>query len=119
MPKAVKTRAILPRVRVLSGRDIALGPGKVELLDRVRETGSIAEAARQMGMSYNRAWLLIRTINRCFAGPLVIVARGGAQGGGAQLTATGRRVVELYHQMEKDFHTTTRPAWRELQKLMN
>ena len=71
-----------------------------------------------MDMSYNRAWLLIRTINRCFQEPLVTVARGGARGGGAQLTPAGCRVVELYHKMEEDFRITTEPAWRELQDLM-
>jgi len=69
--------AIQPRLRVRAGDEIALGPGKVELLGFVRETGSIAEAAKQMGMSYMRAWTLIKTMNACFKEPLVEAVRGG------------------------------------------
>jgi hypothetical protein len=55
------------RVRILLGRDIAVGPGKADLLEAIFKTNSIAAAAREMGMSYKRAWLLIDTMNRCFA----------------------------------------------------
>src|SRR5437899_2383002 len=92
-----KTKTIRPRFRVLCGRDIALGPGKVELLDHLNETGSISEAAQRMGMSYNRAWLLIKTINRCFKEPLVVALRGGTTGGGARLTEAGKKALALYH----------------------
>jgi len=91
---------IRPRLRVMAGREIALGPGKMELLEALRQTGSISRAAREMGMSYMRAWTLIRTMNRCFQKPVVVSTHGGAHGGGgAQLTATGRKVLALYKRM--------------------
>jgi molybdate transport system regulatory protein len=74
-----------------------IGPGKAELLARIRDTGSIAAAGRQMGMSYKRAWMLVEEMNAAFQQPLVIGTRGGAGGGGARLTGSGDRVLELYH----------------------
>jgi len=78
-----------------------LGPGKVQLLAAIRETGSIVESAKRMGMSYMRAWTLLRTMNRCFKSPLVEAVRGGAQGGGARLTPLGNRILALYQKMER------------------
>ena len=76
--------------------DAMLGPGKAELLRHIQQTGSIAAAGRQMGMSYKRAWMLIEEMNAAFNAPLVSSARGGAGGGGAQLTETGAEVLRLY-----------------------
>ena len=64
--------------------DIALGPGKVDLLTLIKKTGSIREAAERMHMSYMRAWTLIKTMNACFKEPLVEAVRGGKEGGGAE-----------------------------------
>ena len=76
--------------------DAMLGPGKAELLEHIRETGSIAAAGRQMDMSYKRAWMLVEEMNAAFRDPLVASARGGAGGGGAHLTAAGDDVLRLY-----------------------
>ena len=76
-----------------------LGPGKAELLEGIRDTGSIAAAGRRMGMSYKRAWALVEEMNAAFRAPLVSSARGGAGGGGAQLTPEGREVLEAYRAM--------------------
>ena len=103
-----------PRLRVYVGDEIALGPGKVELLEAILATGSISEAAKQLGMSYNRAWLLVRTMNSCFKEPLVQAERGGGTGGGATLTQSGRRVLALYQLMTLDTLAATKPAWSEL-----
>lgn len=73
-----------------------LGPGKAELLAGIRDTGSIAAAGRQMGMSYKRAWSLVDEMNTAFAQPLVTSNRGGAKGGSAALTDTGAAVLHLY-----------------------
>src|SRR5215475_786408 len=89
--KPSRSPQLRPRVRVLCGEEIAMGPGKVDLLALVAETGSIREAAERMHMSYMRAWTLIRTMNRCFKEPRVEAVRGGKQGGGARLTETGRK----------------------------
>lgn len=76
-----------------------MGPGKAELLERIRDTGSIAAAGRQMGMSYKRAWMLVEEMNAAFAEPLVASARGGAGGGGARLTEAGADVLRLYREV--------------------
>jgi len=94
------TVEIRPRLRVFHGKEVALGPGKADLLEALGKCGSITRAARSMGMSYMRAWTLIRTMNRCFKEPVVAARRGGVHGGGAQLTATGRRALALYRRME-------------------
>ena len=73
-----------------------IGPGKAELLTRIDDTGSIAAAGRAMGMSYKRAWLLVETLNAMFRDPVVESTRGGARGGGARLTDTGRAVLDAY-----------------------
>lgn len=117
-PKATKP-GIRPRLRIVAGKNIAFGPGKAELLEALDETGSITEAAHRLGMSYMRAWTLIRTMNRCFSEPLVDAVRGGSQGGGgARLTATGRQVLELYHSMDGACMKAIQPQWRKLQKLL-
>lgn len=89
-----------PRIRILLGSSIAIGPGKAALLQAIDESGSIAAAGRRMGMSYRRAWVLVKTMNACFREPLVEAAKGGIGGGGARLTATGERVLALYGAME-------------------
>lgn len=90
------------RVRLKSGEDIALGPGKMELLQAIRDSGSISAAARSMGMSYRRAWMLVETMNRCFSEPLVTTATGGRAGGGATVTSTGEAALAAYGTMMAD-----------------
>ena len=77
-----------------------MGPGKAELLRSIESTGSISAAAREMEMSYRRAWMLVDTMNRCFRGPLVEATTGGRRGGGAQVTKLGREVLRRYVAME-------------------
>ena len=77
-----------------------LGPGKVQLLEAIGETGSISAAGRSMKMSYRRAWLLVDDLNRIFRSPLVEAQPGGAKGGGAHLTALGREIVANYRAVE-------------------
>jgi molybdate transport system regulatory protein len=108
----------LPRLRIVCGEDIALGPGKVDLLALVSETGSIREAAERMHMSYMRAWTLIRTMNRCFKEPLVKAVRGGKQGGGARLTETGRAALALYQQIEKGALAAMEKDWASMTELL-
>jgi|SRR3569833_2245066 len=100
--------------RVYRGNEIALGPGKAELLGHIADTGSISEAARRMDMSYNRAWLLVRTMNGCFKEPLVSSSRGGDKHGGAQLTKLGKKILRLYQQLETKFTIATRQPLREI-----
>lgn len=88
------------RLKISVAEDDVLGPGKADLLEHIDACGSISEAARRMQMSYRRGWLLTDELNRTFAQPLVTTARGGSHGGGARLTAHGRRVLETYRTME-------------------
>ena len=90
------------RLRFSRGDDIAVGPGKVDLLEAIEASGSISGAARSLGMSYRRAWLPVDTMNRCFRAPLVETEAGGKRGGGARLTRLGAEVIERYRRIERD-----------------
>jgi molybdate transport system regulatory protein len=116
--KSATKNEVRPRLRIVSGRDIALGPGKVELLELLGRTGSIMEAARQMGMSYMRAWTLIRTMNQCFKEPVIQAVRGGREGGGARLTETGRKALALYHDMDARCLRAAKMDWKKLKALL-
>jgi molybdate transport system regulatory protein len=87
-------------IRVHLARTNAIGPGKADLLQAVDETGSIAEAARQLDMSYRRAWSLVRSLNGAFTDQLIETRKGGSARGSAALTKTGQKVLQLYRGME-------------------
>ena len=87
-------------LRILGAGDPAMGPGKAELITRIEASGSISAAARDMGMSYRRAWQLVEAINASFTEPVVMTAVGGKRGGGASVTAFGRELVAHFHAME-------------------
>jgi molybdate transport system regulatory protein len=89
-----------PRLRILLGEAIAVGPGKADLLATIATTGSISAAARAMGMSYRRAWLLANELNRAFCSPLIVSGVGGRRGGGAIVTDLGHEVLRRYRGME-------------------
>lgn len=78
-----------------------LGRGKMLLLEKIRETGSISAAGRAMNMSYRRAWLLVDAMNRMFASPVVESQRGGKQGGGAAITVFGEALLARFRHMEQ------------------
>lgn len=107
-----------PRLRFLSHTAKVFGPGKAELLELIGRTGSLRAAAAQMGMSYNRAWILVREMNQQFLEPLVVSERGGASGGGATLTATGRELVARYARMERACRAATRADWAAVRRLL-
>ena len=94
----------LPRLklslRLMHGDEIALGPGKAELLIAIARTGSISAAGKSMEMSYRRAWMLVDVMNRCFKSHLVETAKGGSHGGGAWLTPLGEEVLAHYQAMD-------------------
>jgi molybdate transport system regulatory protein len=107
-----------PRIRIHQGSEIALGPGKVDLLDAIEQTGTLAGAAQSLGMSYMRAWKLVQTMNACFRQPLVETSRGGTGHGKARLTDTGRAVRDLYRQMEEASRRAVDPLWEELTRYL-
>jgi molybdate transport system regulatory protein len=113
-----KTLEIDLRLRLRSGEDIALGPGKVDLLEAIAATGSISAAARQLGMSYRRAWLLVETMNRSFPSPLVRAKTGGNSGGGAEVTKLGRDAAKIYRDLQRSAELVVRRALPKLQKTL-
>lgn len=88
------------RLRLVLKRGVAFGPGKADLLEGIRQSGSIAAAGRGLGMSYTRAWQLVQAMNREFRGPLVEPTKGGAARGGAALTALGGEVLQRYRRLD-------------------
>ena len=93
-------------LRVDLAPSAAVGPGKIRLLELIAETGSISAAGRAMDMSYRRAWLLTDELNRLFKQPVTTTKLGGKAGGGATLTAFGKKLVAEYRAMEAEAHKT-------------
>src|SRR5208282_3833286 len=81
--------------------ELAIGPGKVALLEAIEQTGSITSSAKKLGMSYRRAWLLVEETNRCFVRPAVQTVAGGQRGGGSSLTPVGVEFVRRYRALEQ------------------
>ena len=102
-------------LRVDFGTDRAIGPGKVQLLEAIRDTGSISQAGRSLGMSYRRAWLLVDDMNSCFRDAVISAQPGGAHGGGATLTPFGQKLVERYRAIETDAMDATRKYLSDLE----
>jgi molybdate transport system regulatory protein len=96
--------------------EIALGPGKAELLAAIETHGSISRAATSLDMSYMRAWTLVKIMNQSFSGPLVAVERGGPRGGATHLTALGREILSLYQALVDESEKTTRSIWNRLRQ---
>jgi len=104
------------RIDLASGDRI--GPGKVKLLEAIRATGSISAAARSIGMSYRRAWLLVDEINRALREPAVTAETGGHHGGGAVVTPVGERVVHLYRLIESQAQAAAGGEFRAIGRLI-
>jgi molybdate transport system regulatory protein len=84
----------------------SIGPGKIELLEHIRETGSLSQAGREIGMSYRRAWVLLDSLNATFKEPVAATIIGGKAGGGASLTAFGESLIDVYRSLEREFNST-------------
>jgi molybdate transport system regulatory protein len=95
-----------------------IGPGKIALLEAIKSAGSISAAARQLGMSYRRAWLLVEDINKSLREPAVAAATGGKQGGGAAVTAVGEEVIALYRAIERAAHSSAAEEFRTVDRLI-
>jgi len=90
------------KLQLYCGEEIAMGPGKADLLEAIAREGSISGAGRALGMSYRRTWLLVDAMNRCWDMPLVETALGGKQGGGARVSELGRSVLAHYRALQRD-----------------
>ncbi len=106
------------RLRVVLRHGAALGPGKIDLLEAIAETGSIRAAGSRFKMSYRRAWGLVAELNGMFRTPLVVAETGGRGGGGAQLTPLGRTVVERFRRMEANSWSAVEQDFRVLSKAL-
>ncbi len=105
------------RFRVVLRPGVALGPGKADLLEAIRETRSLTAAAGRFGMSYKRCWSLVQELNAAFRAPLVETEKGGTGGGGgARLTDLGSHVLDRYRQMEADAGAAIDAGIRDLRK---
>lgn len=104
------------RIDLASGGRI--GPGKITLLEAIRSTGSISAAARSIGMSYRRAWLLVEEINQTLREPAVKAETGGPRGGGAVVTPAGARMVDLYRAIEVQARNAAGGEFRAIGKLI-
>lgn len=100
-------------IRCVEG-EVRLGPGKIRLLELIREHGSISEAARMMDMSYRRAWLLVADLNQSFREPVTTAQTGGKGGGHAQLTGFGQALIERYRAIEKAAAEAVKPELEAL-----
>lgn len=90
------------RFRIDFGEHSFVGPGKVALLEAVRDAGSLSQAARDIGMSYRRAWLLLESLKQSFRKPVTVATTGGKGGGGVELTPFGHELVRCYRELEVD-----------------
>jgi molybdate transport system regulatory protein len=88
------------KAQLLCGDELAMGPGKADLLDAIQAEGSISGAGRRLGMSYRRTWLLVDAMNRCWSEPLVEATPGGGEHRGARVTAAGHDVLAAYRALE-------------------
>ncbi|MGE0800811.1 MAG: winged helix-turn-helix domain-containing protein [Lautropia sp.] len=104
------------RMRITDGDEIAVGPGKIALLEAIEQTGSITSAAKSLDMSYRRAWLLVDELNRSLREPAVVTAKGGASGGGSAVSDAGRRLIELYRRIERE---AAQKCHRDIRQMMD
>jgi molybdate transport system regulatory protein len=88
------------KIQLMCGEEIAMGPGKADLLDAIVAHGSISAAGRAMEMSYRRAWLLVDAMNRCWREPLVETSPGSSHGGGARVTPFGAAILAHYRALQ-------------------
>jgi molybdate transport system regulatory protein len=102
------------RFRVDFAASCSVGPGKIALFEGIDRTGSLSQAARDLGMSYRRAWLLLASLNASFREPVAVTATGGRGGGGARLTRFGRDLVGLFRAFERDTQTRVLAAFKRI-----
>jgi molybdate transport system regulatory protein len=96
---------LVVRFRIDLGEHSSVGPGKIRLLEAIRDAGSLSKGARNIGMSYRRAWLLVESLKQSFREPLTVASTGGRGGGGVLVTEFGEALIKSYRELEQDFAT--------------
>jgi molybdate transport system regulatory protein len=104
------------KAQIFCGDEIAMGPGKADLLEAIQREGSISAAGRALGMSYRRSWMLVDTMNRCWKEPLVEAVAGGGRDRGARVTDLGMAVLQAYRDLEQ--RMAAGAATSELERMM-
>jgi molybdate transport system regulatory protein len=93
------------RFRIDFAEHSSVGPGKISLLEAIRDAGSLSRGARNIGMSYRRAWLLVESLKQSFREPVTMASTGGKDGGGMLVTEFGGALIKNYRELERDFAT--------------
>lgn len=91
------------------------GPGPVELLEHIEATGSINQAAKEMGMSYKKAWEIVNRLNAMTTSPLVITATGGEKGGGSSISPEAKQMIAYHHHLRERFQALLEEETRRLE----
>jgi molybdate transport system regulatory protein len=102
------------RFRIDFPNDSSIGPGKIALLEAIRDSGSLSQGARNVGMSYRRAWLLVESLKHSFREPVTVASTGGKEGGGMRVTGFGDALIRNYRQLELDFASLAERRLRPL-----
>jgi molybdate transport system regulatory protein len=90
------------RIRIDFTDEVNIGPGKVALLEAIKTTGSISDAARSLGMSYRRAWMLIDSLKQGFSETVTVASTGGKGGGGVRVTSFGNNLIKQFRALERE-----------------
>jgi molybdate transport system regulatory protein len=104
---AVRMVSPVVRFRIDFAEHTSIGPGKIRLLEAIRDSGSLSQAARNIGMSYRRAWLLVESLRQSFREPVTVASTGGKDGGGMLVTEFGDALIKSYRQLERDLAALT------------
>ena len=107
-------RAPVIRFRIDFATHCYVGPGKIDLLEAIQRSGSLSQAARDLHMSYRRAWLLVDSLKSSFREAVTVAATGGKGGGGVTLTAFGKRLIKSYRALERDIALLAARRLREV-----
>jgi molybdate transport system regulatory protein len=113
------TKDLAVRFRVDLGSGCSIGIGKIELLEGISRSGSLSEAARQMRMSYRRAWLLLADLNASFDQPVARASTGGRGGGGGVLTPFGELLIARYRKMEARLRPLAEACFQDFSRRVN
>lgn len=95
-------------------KNLVFGGGKTEILECIKETGSIAEASQQIGLSYKKAWSHIQVLEKYIEDSLVITQKGGGKQGGTTLTPKALEIIDNYKILQQDVKEYTRGRFKEL-----